>query len=99
MINVNVCETEEVKMSTSMIISNPADQKKLLDFLREASNSLTRISAERDLIKEGAKKICDDLTLTKKVVNKMVKVYHKQSFQEEVAEHEQFEHLYATIVK
>lgn len=86
-------------MSTPAILSNPADQKKLLDFLREASNSLTRIEAERSLIKEGAKRICDELQLTKRVVNKMVKVYHKQSFQEEVAEHEQFEHLYETIVK
>jgi hypothetical protein len=86
-------------MSTPAILVNPAEQKKLLDFLREASNSLTRVEAERYLIREGGKRICDELQLTKRVINKMVKVYHKQSFQEEVAEHEQFEHLYESIVK
>jgi hypothetical protein len=29
----------------------------------------------------------------------MVKVYHKQNYDEEVATHEQFETLYETIVK
>lgn len=86
-------------MSNATILANPEDQKKLLNFLREASNSLTRVEAERSLIRESSKKICDDLQLTKRVVNKMVKVYHKQSFQEEIAEHEQFEHLYESIVK
>jgi len=67
--------------------------------LREASNSLTRIEGERDLIREMKKRVCDELQLEKKVINRMVKVYHKQSFQEEVAEHEQFETLYGSIVK
>lgn len=86
-------------MSNQTLLANPADQKKLLDMLREASNSLTRIEGERDLIREMKKKVCDDLQLEKKVINRMVKVYHKQSFQEEVAEHEQFETLYESIVK
>lgn len=86
-------------MSNQALLANPADQKKLLDMLREASNSLTRIEGERDLIREMKKKVCDDLQLEKKVINRMVKVYHKQSFQEEVAEHEQFETLYESIVK
>jgi len=86
-------------MSNQTLLANPADQKKLLDMLREASNSLTRIEGERDLIREMKKKVCDELQLEKKVINRMVKVYHKQSFQEEVAEHEQFETLYESIVK
>lgn len=86
-------------MSNQTLLANPADQKKLLDMLREASNSLTRIESERDLIREMKAKVCDELQLEKKVINRMVKVYHKQSFQEEVAEHEQFETLYESIVK
>lgn len=86
-------------MSNQTLLANPADQKKLLDMLREASNSLTRIESERDLIREMKKNVCDELQLEKKVINRMVKVYHKQSFQEEVAEHEQFETLYGSIVK
>lgn len=86
-------------MSDQFVIANPEQQKKLLNVLREASNSLTRIDAEKDLIKESVKNICDELQLTKRVVNRMVKVYHKQNFAEEVSNHEQFETLYQTIVK
>jgi hypothetical protein len=45
------------------------------------------------------KKVSDDLKLPKQVVQRLVKVYHKQNYDEEVATHEQFEQLYETIVK
>ena len=80
-------------------ISNEADKKKLLDCLRECSGSMTRMEGEKDYIKESISAIAKDLQLPKKLVAKMVKVYHKQNYDEEVATHEQFETLYETIVK
>ena len=80
-------------------ISNPEDRKKLLDVLRECSASMTRIEGEKDYIKESVNDICKKLDLPKKLVSRMVKVYHKQNYDEEVAVHEQFETLYETIVK
>ena len=80
-------------------ISNEADKKKLLDCLRECSGSMTRMEGEKDYIKESIASISKDLQLPKKLVAKMVKVYHKQNYDEEVATHEQFEQLYETIVK
>jgi hypothetical protein len=80
-------------------ISNPADQKKLLDCLRECSASMTRMDGEKDYIRESIASISKDLQLPKKLVEKLVKVYHKQNYDEEVATHEQFETLYETIVK
>jgi len=80
-------------------ISNPADQKKLLDCLRECSASMTRMDGEKDYIRESIASISKDLQLPKKLVAKLVKVYHKQNYDEEVAVHEQFEQLYETIVK
>jgi len=80
-------------------ISNPADQKKLLDCLRECSASMTRMDGEKDYIRESIASISKDLQLPKKLVAKLVKVYHKQNYDEEVATHEQFETLYETIVK
>lgn len=80
-------------------LSNEADRKKLLDVLKECSNSLTRIAGERDLIKEAVSDVAESLQLPKRLVNKMVKVYHKQNYDEEVATNEQFEQLYETIVK
>lgn len=81
-----------------MTISSPADRKKIRDALQEASNSLTRISAERDLIKEIVKELSENFELPKKQVNKMVRVYHKQSFSEEVAAQDEFEQLYEEVV-
>lgn len=80
-----------------MTISNPADRKKIRDAMNEASASMTRIEAERDLIKEIAKDISEQYQLPKKVVNKMIRVYHKQNFNEEVASHSEFETLYEEI--
>lgn len=80
-----------------MTISNPADRKKIRDALNEASGSMTRIEAERDLIKEIAANLAEDFQLSKKVVNKMIRVYHKQNFNEEVASHSEFESLYEEV--
>jgi hypothetical protein len=80
-------------------ITNPADKQKLLGVLKECSASKTRMEAERDLVKEAVSNISKDLQLPKKIINKMVKVYHKQNFDEEVAVQDQFETLYQNIVK
>jgi arsenate reductase-like glutaredoxin family protein len=81
------------------VLSNPTDRDKLLKVLKECSDSMTRIEGERDLIKESVKDICEQLELPKRLVNRMVKVYHKQNYDEEVTVHEQFETLYETVVK
>jgi archaellum component FlaC len=80
-----------------MTISNPADRKKIREALQEISNSFTRIEAERDLIKDIINDTSESHELSKKVVRKMAKVYHKQNFSEEVATHEEFEALYEEI--
>jgi hypothetical protein len=80
-------------------LSNPADREKLLGVLRECSNSMTRMEGEKDFIKEAVTNVSKELELPKKLVAKMVKVFHKQNYDEEVAVHEQFETLYETVVK
>jgi hypothetical protein len=79
-------------------ITNPADKELLMRVLRTCSDSLTRISAERDLIKDEVKSVCDKLELPKRLVNRLVKTYHKQNFDEEVTVNEQFQTLYETVV-
>lgn len=78
-------------------ISNPADRQKINAALTEISNSLTRIEAERDLIKDIVNDTCQQHQLDKKIFRKMAKVHHRRNYNEEVAEHEQFEILYQTI--
>lgn len=81
-----------------MTISNPADRKKIRDALQEASNSMTRIEAERDLIKDIISDLSDNYQLSKKHIRKMVRVYHKQNFTEEQAASEEFAQLYEEVV-
>lgn len=83
-----------------MTISNPADRKRIRDALQEISSSLTRISAERDLIKNIKGDLHEEFkqTITRKQINKMARVYHKQSFDDELAEASEFEVLYEDVV-
>jgi hypothetical protein len=80
-------------------ISSEKDREKLLKVLRECSASMTRMEGEKDYIRESVSEISKQLQLPKRLVNRMVKVYHKQNYDEEVATHEQFETLYETVVK
>jgi uncharacterized FlgJ-related protein len=78
-------------------ISSPADRLKIKKMLGEISSSMTRIEAERDLIRETIKDMSQQFQLSKRQLARMAKVYHKQNYNQEVAEHEEFESLYETI--
>ena len=80
-------------------LSNPADQKKLLSLLKTCSDSLTRMEAEKELIKAEIAEISEQLEIPKRLLNKLVRVYHKQNYDEEVTTNEQFVQLYETVVK
>jgi hypothetical protein len=75
------------------------DKKKIKGALQEASNSLTRIDAERDLVKSIMNDTSKNFQIPKKTIKKLINVYHKQNFSEEVATHEEFESLYETVTK
>ncbi len=89
--------TKKDKLAVNAL-SNPEDRKKLQKVLQNCSDSLTRIAGERDFIKSEVDGICEVLELDKKVVNKMVKTYFKQNFDEEVSEHDAFETLFELVV-
>ena len=80
-------------------ITNPEDRIKIKEMLDEISNSMTRVAAERDLIKETIKELSDEFQLPKKYLNKMAKIYYKKNFHIEQADQDEFESLYTTIVE
>lgn len=80
-------------------ISSPVDRQKIKKMLGEISGSMTRMEAERDLVRETIKAMSDEFQLPKKTLSRMAKVYHKQNYTQEVAEHEEFEDLYETIIQ
>jgi len=79
------------------IPKDPAHRKAIYDCMREISASMTRTEAEREFIREAINNICDEYNLSKKTFRRMAKTYHKQNFNTEVEQHEEFETLYQTI--
>jgi len=82
----------------SKFLSNPADKNVIKNALREISGSLTRIEAERDLIKETIANVAEKYEIPKKTFRRMAKVYHKQNYTQEQEEHQEFELLYENIL-
>jgi hypothetical protein len=87
-----------VQQLTINQLSQP-DREKLFKIVRDCSDSMTRIEGENDFIRESIAETSKNMQLPKKLVAKLVRVYHKQNFDEEVAVHEQFENLYESVVK
>jgi hypothetical protein len=76
------------------MFSTEEDRKKFMGAIQEMSNSLLRIEAERDLIREIVKEKSDEFKISKKIINKIAKTYHKQNRTQVEAEHEEFLELY-----
>jgi DNA repair ATPase RecN len=84
-------------MSNVIVPSSPEDRKKIYSAIQEISNSLTRIEAERDLIKDILTDVEDKYELPKKYTRKLSKIYHKQNFTEIQQEQSDVETLYESV--
>lgn len=80
-----------------MTIISEADRKEFQGAIREISGSMTRMEAERDLIREIIKEKSDKFQIPKKTISKIAKTYHKQNFQQAREENEEFETLYEEV--
>jgi DNA repair ATPase RecN len=86
-------------MANVIIPSSPEDRKKVLEALKEFSNSLARIEAEQTLQKEILNRLEDEFELPKKYMRKVARVYHKQNLNEVRAEVSEVEDIYESIVR
>ena len=77
--------------------SDPAARKAIKKCMDELSASMSRIEGERDLIKEAINNCCEEYEINKKTFRRLAKVYHKQNFSREVAEHKEFETMYEQL--
>ena len=80
------------------MFSTEEDRKKFMGAIQEMSNSMIRIEAERDLIREIVKEKSDEFNISKKIINKIAKTYHKQNRAQVEAEHEEFMEIYDETV-
>ena len=65
-------------------------RKQIQTALSEMSNSMTRIEAEKELMKGIADKILEDCMVPKKDFNKLARIYHASNFAQEAARSEEF---------
>lgn len=79
------------------MITNPKDKEKLTAAIKELSNSMTRIDAEKDFQKEAIDKVSDDTGVDKKYVKKLAAIYHRQTFSQVQTEREELEGLYEDL--
>ena len=68
--------------------------KSIRDALNEISNEMVVIDSHKEAIKDVINALYDNFKIPKKVLRRMAKTHHKQSFQEEVTEDNEFEALY-----
>jgi glutaminase len=79
------------------MITNPKDKEKLTAAIKELSNSMVRMDAERDFQKEAIANVSDETGIDKKYVKKLATIYHKQTFAQVQTETEEIETLYETL--
>lgn len=73
-------------------------RKRLKGAIQELNDSLTRIAAERDFMKEAINDVSTELGIDKKVVRRMARTYFNASFNFEKEEQETFEQFYELVV-
>jgi archaellum component FlaC len=86
-------------MSNVIIPTSDEDKKRIKGCIEEISNSLTRIAAERDFIKEAIAECCDDVEVDKKYLRKMANIHFKQNLSEVVTEVDDIETLYESVMQ
>ncbi len=83
-----------------VVPSTPADLKVIRDAVVEANDSLIRIASERELIKDIVANLAEKYEgLPKRYINRMIKTYHKNSFDKESTEMDDFETLYVAVTE
>jgi Transcriptional regulator DsbA len=77
----------------------PEDQKKFKAAIIEISHSYARAEAERDLIKATIEDLSEKHEIPKKIIGKIAKIYHKQTYKTETEDHEEFMALYEKVTQ
>jgi len=82
-----------------IIPSSPNDRKTIKDAMTEISNSMVRIDSEKAYIKDAIEALNDKVDIDKKYLNKLARVYHKQTLAQVTGEMEDLEALYESCLK
>lgn len=72
--------------------------KTIKDGVKEMSVHFSRIDDEKLALKDIVSSIHDETKVSKKIINRIAKSYHKNSFADEVTQDSEFETLYTTVI-
>jgi hypothetical protein len=78
---------------------NEDDLKSIYSCLNEISNEMSIIDQHKEAIKDIMSAMNDAHNIPKKVIRRLAKAQHKNSFQEELAEDNEFEALYTGLTE
>ena len=79
------------------MLPSPKDRETLLNAIKELSDSMTRVDAEKDFQKDVLAGVVEKLEIKKTMVSKLANVYHKQTYSKVQEESEQLETLYEEL--
>jgi len=77
----------------------PEDQKRVVSAIKEISDSMTRMDAEKDLLKDIVQVTFENHGINKKHIRKLANIYHKANMDEVRTEFDDLESLYETLFK
>jgi regulator of replication initiation timing len=76
---------------------NPTEKKDVFNAIKECSNSMDRMTGEREYIKETIIALNEKYDLEKKTLSKVIKIYNKQNLAEVRTAQTDLEDLYEEI--
>jgi len=82
-----------------MINLNPTEKKAVAAAIQEMSDSMVRIEAERELMKDIVDVTNEKYGVEKKHFKKLANIFHKRNMDEVRGEHETLENLYEELFK
>jgi len=76
---------------------SPEELKMVVDAIETINNSMTRVAAERDLVKDTVNKIHEETGFPKKLLRRIARTHYNRSFEMDLQENRDFESTYETI--
>lgn len=80
-----------------MITLTPDDKKRIGNAIKEMSDSMTRMDAEKDLIKDIVQVTFENHGVDKKHLRKLANIYHKSNMAEVRTENDDIDTLYEEL--
>lgn len=87
-----------VEVASELNFTNPNDRQTIKSCIQEMCDALVRRKGESEKYNEVRKRLKEDFGIPGKLSNKLAKTLYADSFDKEIAESEEFTHLFEQII-